>query len=981
MSKEPPSCPETDGFHGLGVFRISTHWLQAMVRNQIGGYRRIDKRRCLTIKGNFCQSELSAGWECERVSYSGRRPAVLFLTLMPLKLSFLRTWPRLLLPLLGILLGGVSHSMSAAELTTTGGPLITSFRAEMAEVLDEYCYDCHGFGTAEGGVTLDEFSSDADFQDHDLWLAVLNNVRKGIMPPAEEFQPTPSERERIASWIKDTAFALDPAQPDPGRITLRRLNRVEYENTIRDLLGVDFDAEIEFPADDSGHGFDNIADVLTVSPMLLEKYLDAAQTIVNEAVPQEPLVVAENWLLGRDFESLVEIQPETAELADTAGVEAADEATAVESRPSAEIWQAGNRGRNHLQLSYYQPARVAQTMTVYHAGEYDIVFDLRLTERYVDNQFDLNEAALVLKLDGEVLHERKLVREGWQSVEIVARGNLEPGEHSVVVELYPSLPAQEQIRDLGVRINHVIMRGPLTPEHWVAPKRYADYFPRPVPDDARARDEYRREVLGAFAERAYRHPVHPRTVEALVEVARGVSSQPGSNFEKGVAQAMVAVLASPGFLFREEGVLEELRSGTVASVDEFALASRLSYFLWSSMPDDELFALAKAGELRANLPAQLARMLADSRSSELVENFTGQWLQARDVLTVPIQDFDVHLRENRDPELLGAYETFREISLIPRPERTPEQVELRSAALDLVHQGYRSDYPRFNNDLRESMQRETELYFDHILREDRSVMELLDSDYTFVNEALAKHYGLDTEGIEGEELRKVTLPPDSVRGGVLTQGTLLAVTSNPTRTSPVKRGVFILENILGAPPPPPPPNIPGLEDAVTEEELGKLSLRETLALHASQPTCASCHLRMDPLGLALENFNAMGRFREEEMNLPIQPEGKLISGESFTDIRELKRILANERRDDFLHTLVEKMLTYALGRGMEYYDIVTIDQIVDRIEAKDFRMSALIEGIVNSAPFQQTRIVDSAVAQALQMSDSLSLSSTTPSSP
>lgn len=867
------------------------------------------------------------------------------------------------------------------ELTTADGPLITSFRAEMAEVLDEYCYDCHGFGMAEGGVTLDEFSSDADFQDHDLWLAVLNNVRKGIMPPAEEFQPTATERERIASWIKDTAFALDPSQPDPGRITLRRLNRVEYQNTIRDLMGVDFDAEIEFPADDSGHGFDNIADVLTVSPMLLEKYLDAAQTIVNEAVPQEPLVVAENWLWGRDFESLVDILPETDAPAETTGVEAGDQATPIAPRPSAEIWQAGTPGRSHLQLSYYQPARVAQTMTVYHAGEYDMVFDLRLVERYVDNQFDLNEAALVIKLDGKVLHERKLVREGWQSIEVVARGHLEPGEHNVIVELYPSLPAQEQVRDLGVRINHVIMRGPLAPEFWVTPDGYADYFPRPVPTDAASQDDYRREVLGAFAERAYRHPVAPRTVEALVEVAQGVSSQPTSNFEKGVAQAMVAVLASPGFLFREEGVLEDRRGGSVAPVDEFALASRLSYFLWSSMPDDELFALAKAGELRANLPAQLARMMADSRSNELVENFTGQWLQARDVLTVPIQDFDVHLRENRDPELLAAYETFSEISLIPRPERTPEEAELRSAALDIVRQGYRSDYPRLSNDLREAMQAETELYFDYILREDRSVMELLDSDYTFVNEELAEHYGLDTEGIEGDELRKVTLPPDSVRGGVLTQGTLLAVTSNPTRTSPVKRGVFILENILGAPPPPPPPNIPGLEDAVTEEELGKLSLRETLALHASEPTCASCHLRMDPLGLALENFNAMGRFRDEEMNLPIQPEGKLISGESFTDIRELKRILANERRDDFLHTLVEKMLTYALGRGMEYYDIVTIDQIVGRIEANDFRMSALIEGIIDSAPFQQTRVIDSAVAKSLQMSDRPFLSLTSPSSP
>ncbi len=631
-----------------------------------------------------------------------------------------------------------------------------------------------------------------------------------------------------------------------------------------------------------------------------------------------------------------------------------------------------------MQLSYYQPARVGQTLTAAHAGDYEVELDLQLVERYVDNQFDLNEADLVFKINDQVVHERRLVREGWQSVKVVVASPLAPGSHDVVVELYPRIPAQPKVRDLGVRINHVVLRGPMAREHWVTPARYAETFPRPVPETEAAQDAYRRELLGAFATKAYRRPVAASTVDALVDVARGVSAQPGSTFEQGVAQAMVAVLASPGFLFREESIAGEFAAGTIAAVDEFALASRLSYFLWSSMPDDTLFALAAAGELRANLPAQVARMLADPRSGQLVENFAGQWLQARDVVTVPIQDFDVHLRENRDPELLAAYQTFRDLSLIPRSERSPEQVERRSAALEIVRGGYRSDYPRLSGDLREAMQRETELYFDHILREDRSVIELLDSDYTFLNADLAEHYGLESLGIEGEELQKVTLPEDSVRGGVLTQGTVLLVTSNPTRTSPVKRGVFILENILGAPPPPPPPNIPGLEDAVTAEELGKLSLRETLALHASEPTCASCHQRMDPLGLALESFNAMGKFREEEMNLPIETEGRLISGESFTDIRELKRILAHERRDDFLHTLVEKMLTYALGRGMEYYDIVTIDQIVDRLEANEFRMSALIEGIVASAPFQQTRVVQSAVAESLLVNDRPSVTLTRP---
>lgn len=874
----------------------------------------------------------------------------------------------------------VGASVQAAEIVEESA--LVSFREDIEAVFDEYCYDCHGFGTSKGGVTLDEFGSDAELRaDPDLWLAVLNNVRKGIMPPSDELQPTLAEREQIARWIKDIAFGLDPAHPDPGRVTLRRLNRIEYRNTVRDLLGVDFDTENEFPADDSGHGFDNIADVLTVSPMLLEKYFDAAQQIIDEAVPQEPLVVAEAWIAGTEFESLVAIdesfepEPETEEEGDYA------EAVNEEARPDVEVWQAGEKLGDTLHLSYYHPARLGRTIRIKQAGDYEISFDMRLAEKYVDGRFDLNEAILVLKLNGEVVHERRLVREGYVPATAVIGRMLDPGQHELVVEIYPTLPAREKIRDLKIRLNHVIVRGPLACEHWVQPSEYADFFPRPVPASRAEQDDYRREILGDFARRAYRRPADPSMVNRLVAVARSVSDQPGSNFEKGVAQAMVAVLASPGFIFREEMAQVELAGLGVAPVDEFSLASRLSYFLWSSMPDAELMQLAGEGRLRENLGDQVRRMLADKRSEELVHNFTGQWLHARDIETVPIQAFNVFMRENPDPELNAAYKRLLELQLVDRPDRTEEQLQEMKALYKVVRAAYRADYPRLDGGLREAMQSETEDYFDYILREDRSVIELLDSDYTFVNEELAEHYDLQELGVTGEEMRRVTLPEGSVRGGVLTQGTLLAVTSNPTRTSPVKRGVFILENILGAPPPPPPPNIPGLEDAVSEEELMKLSLRETLALHASQPTCASCHQRMDPLGLALENFNALGKFRETELDLPIEPEGQLISGEKFADIRELKRILANERRDDFLHTLTEKMLTYALGRGMEYYDIVTIDQIVERLEANEFRMSALIGGIIESAPFQQTRVDASGLANMRRPPDDVTSSPVALSTP
>ncbi|GAB5561891.1 MAG: hypothetical protein SynsKO_35380 [Synoicihabitans sp.] len=882
-------------------------------------------------------------------------------------------------------LGGAMIAVASSGLLRAADDdaLLISFREEIEPVLDEFCYDCHGLGMSEGGVTLDEFTNGEELLDHDLWLAVLNNVRKGIMPPAEEFQPTQNERERIASWIKDSAFKLDPNQPDPGRVTVRRLNRVEYQNTILDLMGVEFNAEIEFPADDSGHGFDNIADVLTISPMLLEKYLDAAQHIVGEAVPQESKVVARRWVPGPSFESLVPIEEPT-EAPEAIDDEYAEEAVVVvAAKPDAEIWQAGEKDDYHIELSFYHPAKIGQTLEIRQAGDYEVEFDLRLVERYVDGKFDLNEADLVLKFADQVVHERKLVREGWRGFSYLHKTFLEPGSYELVVELYPRLPAQPQVRDLGVRLNHVLVRGPMDPAHWVTPDDYEDYFPRPVPASATAQEEYRRELLGDFARRAFRRPIESETLDRLVSVARTISSQPGSNFEKGVAQAMVAVLASPGFLFRQEAVIRPEGDQRFAMVDEYSLASRLSYFLWSTMPDDELMALADAGELRANLSAQVRRMLDDPRSDQLVENFTGQWLQARDVLTVPIQDFDVYLREGANQELRDAYAVYRRLGLIPRAQRTEAQLAEREAALQIVRRGYRSEYPRFRGRLREAMQSETEMYFDHLLREDRSVIELIESDYTFLNEDLAEHYGIDHEEIKGRKLRKVTLPEGSMRGGVLTQGTLLAVTSNPTRTSPVKRGVFILENILGAPPPPPPPNIPGLEDAASEEELKLLSLRETLALHASEPTCASCHMRMDPLGLALENFNAMGAYREMDMNQPVRPEGRLISGESFSDIRELKTILATDRRDDFLHTLTEKLLTYALGRGMEYYDIATIDQIVHRLEANEHRMSALIEGVIESAPFQQTRISASQLAkwEMLEQTASQSLVLSSPESP
>ena len=459
-----------------------------------------------------------------------------------------------------------------------------------------------------------------------------------------------------------------------------------------------------------------------------------------------------------------------------------------------------------------------------------------------------------------------------------------------------------------------------------------------------------------------------RTLDRLVTIAEGVYSRPGKSVEQGIAQAMIAILASPRFLFRVEEAEPGESDRPYQKVDEYALATRLSYFLWSTMPDDELFRLAERGELRKNLGAQVQRMLADPNAHRLIENFTGQWLQARDVDGIAVDAREVLARDTGDEkELKREREEFRAFLAEREAERKKQATDPQQKTQQgQGRQRFQGRFPKLfspvkadlDGALRTAMRRETEMFFAGIVRDDRSVLDLLDSDYTFLNERLAKHYGVP--GVTGEEMRRVTLPKDSPRGGLLTQGTVLVVTSNPTRTSPVKRGLFLLDNILGTPPPPPPPDIPQLEDAEQSFKDREPSLREVLELHRSKPLCNSCHSRMDPLGLALENFNALGMWRDTERNQPLDTAGKLITGEPFQGVRDLKRILKTERRADFYRCLTEKLLTYALGRGLELSDVEPVDQIVDRLERENGRFSALLSGIIESAPFQKRRNVSAA---------------------
>ena len=723
---------------------------------------------------------------------------------------------RVLSVLLYCLLWGLGSHCLADEKTAAA-----HFRERVQPILETYCYACHGYGERNGGHAFDDFKSDKDLVgDTKLWLAVLKNVRTGLMPPHGEARPTNDEQQRLFDWIEFDAFGIDPADPDPGRVTLRRLNRVEYRNTIRDLMGIDYDTSDEFPADDSGYGFDNVGDALSISPLLMEKYLNAAEAIVSEAVPAKEV----------------------------------------------------------------------------NAG---------------------------------------------------------------IVKAY------QQYRQF--------------------------FFQGAAPSDPEQRDGYAREILGRFARRAYRRPVDKETIDRLVTLAKTAYTAPGQTFEAGVGRAVVAVLSSPRFLFRVENVPAGTDGQRFPATDDFALASRLSYFLWSTMPDDELMRLADRGELRANLAAQVTRLLKDPRSKALSDNFAGQWLRARDI-------------EHMEIEPIGALGLARELDRLQR-ELWKMRHERRRAQNDKSdddsagvkkdetkkdnqkkdeskrdarweeREKIRAEHRRlvgltgmFTSEVRRAMRDETLAYFDYIARENRDVTELIDSNYTFVNETLAKHYGI--EGVKGDKIRRVELPAGSPRGGVLTQGTLLGVTSNPSRTSPVKRGLFILDNILGSPaPPPPPPNVPILEvarDSITEHEP---TVREAQELHRREPLCKACHARMDPLGLALENFNAMGMWRDTEQGRPIDASGELMTGEKFDGIRQLKTIIKEKHRLDFYRCLTEKLLTYALGRGLEYYDEHTVDVIVAKLDQGQGKFSALVMGIVESAAFQKRRRVEAVanVADTLRL--------------
>ena len=750
-----------------------------------------------------------------------------------------------------------------------------SFKKEILPLLEDYCFDCHGDGSSKGDFSMDNYSDlPKHLDDVEHWLAIWRNLRSQIMPPPKKDQPEQKERQALLKWIETRVFKLDPSNPDPGRVTIRRLNRVEYRYAIRDLLGVDYDAEENFPADDTGYGFDTIGDVLSISPLHMEKYLEAASSIVEKALPKGAAAqVPVRVFSGRGFR------------------------------------RTGDAKRQ----ADWLPFKIGNTVTLFGDapanGTYEV--SLRYAIRGASEATD-QSAGLELLAGGRTIAARSM---GWdQSESLVLSGKvrLEKGRSQFGVKVTPRKPAGSGQQEQSVVLREIKIRGPIEGTF----KEYAKGYRMimvdgPPPKEMRDRQIYARKIMRSFVSRAFRRPLDRNTVAKLVAMAMQVDQSPGMTFEDGIKHAMTAVLASPRFLFRAEIQPEPNNKGKVIFLDEYALASRLSFFLWSSVPDDELLSLAFQKKLRKSLRSQVERMLADPRSHRFGKHFVGQWLQTRDIEHIPIDALRV----------LGI-----------RDAGAANQV--------------------FNGSLRRDMRLESELFFEFILKKDRPAKELISARYSFLNERLAKFYGVP--GIRGNEHRLVDLHEHPQRGGILGQGSFLVVTSNPTRTSPVKRGLFVLDNILGTPAPPAPPDVPELEETGHKSEK-KMTMRQMMEVHRQKPVCASCHKRMDPIGLGLENFNAIGQFRSTEEGQPIDTAGVLITGETFSDVAGLKAVLADSRTDDFYRCLAEKILTFAIGRGPEYYDAVSIDAIVSKMHKGKGTLKELVHAIIESAPFQKRR--------------------------
>ncbi len=711
-------------------------------------------------------------------------------------------------------------------------------------------------------------------EDPHAWERIRRMLGEGRMPPEGRPRPSTGETGAVLEWIDAELERMGRDRPpDPGRVTARRLNRAEYNNTIRDLLGVDFRPADDFPTDDTGYGFDNIGDVLSLSPVLMERYLSAAEQIAEKAIVAEPAIEP---MLAR---YLAPRAPEESKLEAPGGVPYSREGSIRfqhEFLANAE-YEIQVRWVDRRLIPKPEPGNLNPPMPgplpfeIMVDGERIEVVEIQ-PGQYANRQHDVMVAvaAGVRTIEGRFLVDVTNIRDHE------AEKYEKPRRMAFLDRAEVHGPFNRKSPSLTASHRRVFVCGHLNWQH---------------------RPGCSQQILANLARNAYRRPVGQDEIDALKRLV-GLAQESGDSFEQGIQLALKAVLVSPHFLFRIEHDPNPQDPLSAHPVNQYELASRLSYFLWSSLPDQHLLQRATDLELRDDdvMEAEVTRMLASPKSRALVENFVGQWLELRNLDTAS-----------------------------PDPDR----------------------FPDFDGELRDAMRRETELFFETVMHEDRSIVDLLDGRFTFLNERLARHYGIG--GLAGPQFRRVSL--DGVqRSGVLTQGSILTISSYPTRTSAVLRGKWLLDNILGAPPPPPPEAM-DLDDT----EVGTArTLREQLEQHRANPSCAVCHVKMDALGFGLENYDAVGRWRTHDGKWPLDTSGELPGGHAFTSPSEMKAILRLEK-DEFTRCLTEKMLTYALGRGLESYDRPAIEHIQQQVAEDGYRFSRLTTEIVKSRPFQMRR--------------------------
>jgi Protein of unknown function (DUF1592)/Protein of unknown function (DUF1588)/Protein of unknown function (DUF1587)/Protein of unknown function (DUF1585)/Protein of unknown function (DUF1595) len=734
------------------------------------------------------------------------------------------------------------------------GPDPAAFAAVTTSLFDDTCGQCHNDFEFAGDFDISPYYEIATLSsDRDRWEQILTKLTSHEMPPKDVERPEAQINALVGFLEKEFDRQDALATPDPGRVTARRLNRSEYTNTIRDLLAIDFRADKNFPTDDSGEGFDNIGDILTVSPVLMEKYLSAAGRIAERAVAANPL-------------------PKPVEV------------------------EYSLRYKNLRRLD---PSNVEAT----HRFDFDADYDFRIGlpgQRAADAE----PVTLGLWIDGKLTKTMSIETKPSGLVyfnpysEEQLRVSVPEGDHTLRLgfigdNFVKTLPADQVYKDTKNKwIGSVIVVGPFEAKEEKASRA------RILVCDPKTGAVCVQKILSTLARRAYRRPVTRAEVAALMKFVE-MAKADGQSTEEGLVVAIQAMLVSPHFLFHIEHDPNPTDPTAVHRVSDVELASRLSYFLWNSMPDDELLSLAERKQLSSPpvLDAQVTRMLADPKASALAENFAGQWLEIRNLNSIK-----------------------------PDPQK----------------------FPAWGPELRDALRTETQMFFENILRDNRPISEFLNARYTYLNEFLAKYYGID--GVTGPEFRRVDLTTDQ-RGGVLGQGSVLAVSSYPTRTSVVIRGKYILQNILGTPPPPPPPNVPALDESAVGTAA---SLRQQMEKHRSNPVCASCHSRMDPLGFGLENYDAIGRWRTEDGNFPVDSSGTLPTGQSFSTPAEMREILSG-MLPEFARCLTEKMLTYSLGRGLQRYDRPTVRAITKDLAASGYGFETLVREVVRSLPFQSRR--------------------------